>query len=62
LLTISNGHISMVTATGLTAAIGSTLELDVKIAGVDITAMVDTGSQSSRHHLQGCLAQDRWAP
>jgi hypothetical protein len=47
LLTTSNVHVSTVTATGETAAIGATLELDVKIAGVDVTAMVDTGSQSS---------------
>ena len=47
LFSASNVRISTVTAAGLAAAIGATLELDVKIAGVDVTAMVDTGSQSS---------------
>lgn len=34
-------------AQGSMSAIGATLELDVKIEGVGVTAMVDTGSQSS---------------
>ena len=63
LLTTSNVHVSTVTATGATAAIGATLELDVKIVGVDVTAMVDTGSQSSiiskavLHRIGGQLKQ-----
>ena len=35
------------TAQGPTAAMGATLELDVTIEGVEVTAMVDTGAQSS---------------
>ena len=47
LFSTGNVRVNTVTASGLAAAIGATLELDVKIAGVDVTAMVDTGSQSS---------------
>ena len=43
----SSGQVSAVTAQGPTAAMGATLELDVKIEGVEVTAMVDTGAQSS---------------
>ena len=43
----SSGQVSAVTAQGPAAAIGATLELDVKIEDVEVTAMVDTGAQSS---------------
>ncbi len=40
-------HVDIVVTHGSTAARGETLELDVKIEGVKVVAMVDTGAQSS---------------
>jgi hypothetical protein len=47
LLEGSSVHVVTVMGRGSTAAVGATLVLDVKIEGVGVTAMVDTGSQSS---------------
>ena len=38
----SSRQVSAVTAQGPTAAMGATLELDVKIEGVEVTALVDS--------------------
>ena len=47
LLDSTSVHVGIVHTQGSTQARGSTLELDVKIEGVKVEAMVDTGAQSS---------------
>ena len=47
MLSSTDVQIGAVLAAGLPVAVGPTLELDVRVEGVQVTAMVDTGSQSS---------------
>ena len=47
LLDTTEVHVGAVSASGSLVAVGHTLELDVLVDGVQVAAMVDTGSQSS---------------